>query len=77
MLEETETAVPIISSADNRQHVVRVLDRHSRVLDALKKEGVSDSHIFTEKVTGTKADRPGLTEALSHLRGTLVVWRLV
>jgi DNA invertase Pin-like site-specific DNA recombinase len=46
--------------------------------DALRKEGVSDAHIFTDKVTGTKAERPGLTEALSHLRSgdTLVVWRL-
>jgi DNA invertase Pin-like site-specific DNA recombinase len=47
-------------------------------LDALKKEGVSDAQIFTDKITGTKAERPGLTEALSHLRAgdTLVVWRL-
>jgi DNA invertase Pin-like site-specific DNA recombinase len=46
--------------------------------DALKKEGVDPAHIFTDKVTGTKAERPGLTEALSHLRSgdTLVVWRL-
>jgi DNA invertase Pin-like site-specific DNA recombinase len=47
-------------------------------LDALSQEGVADTHIFTDKVTGTKAERPGLTEALSHLRtgDTLVVWRL-
>jgi DNA invertase Pin-like site-specific DNA recombinase len=47
-------------------------------LDALKKEGVSDDHIFTDKITGTKAERPGLEAALSHLRqgDTLVVWRL-
>src|SRR5918911_3131104 len=47
-------------------------------LDALRKEGVADEHIFTDKVTGTKAERPGLTQALSHLRSgdTLVVWRL-
>jgi DNA invertase Pin-like site-specific DNA recombinase len=47
-------------------------------LDALKKEGVTPEHIFTDKVTGTKADRPGLENALSHLRtgDTLVVWRL-
>jgi DNA invertase Pin-like site-specific DNA recombinase len=46
--------------------------------DALRQEGVSDAHIFTDKVTGTRAERPGLTEALSHLRSgdTLVVWRL-
>ena len=47
-------------------------------LDALKKEGVEQAHIFTDKVTGTKAERPGLDDALSHLRSgdTLVVWRL-
>src|ERR687885_2031024 len=34
--------------------------------------------IFTDKVTGTKAERKGLNDALSHLRegDTLVVWRL-
>src|SRR5262245_24674066 len=34
--------------------------------------------IYTDKITGTKAERPGLTQALSHLRegDTLVVWRL-
>jgi DNA invertase Pin-like site-specific DNA recombinase len=47
-------------------------------LDALRQEGVSETNIFTDKVTGTKAERPGLTRALSHLRAwdTLVVWRL-
>src|SRR6266446_353508 len=46
--------------------------------DALRKAGVRSKHIFTDKITGTKAERPGLTEALSHLRegDTLVVWRL-
>src|SRR5688572_3095523 len=34
--------------------------------------------IFTDTVSGTKAERKGLSEALSHLRegDTLVVWRL-
>src|SRR3982750_2847449 len=44
--------------------------------DALKK---ADCHrIFTDTVSGTKAKRPGLEQALSHLRpgDTLVVWRL-
>lgn len=47
-------------------------------LDALRKDGVEEPHIFTDKVTGTKAERPGLEDALSHLRegDTLVVWRL-
>jgi DNA invertase Pin-like site-specific DNA recombinase len=44
--------------------------------DALKQAGCD--RIFTDMVSGTKAIRPGLTEALSHLRtgDTLVVWRL-
>src|SRR5918911_515078 len=44
--------------------------------DALQQVGCEQ--IFTDKVTGTKATRPGLTDALSHLRNgdTLVVWRL-
>src|SRR5919199_4696462 len=34
--------------------------------------------VFTDQVSGTKARRPGLEDALSHLRTghTLVVWRL-
>ena len=46
--------------------------------DALRKAGVTSKNIFTDKITGTKEDRPGLKEALSHLRegDTLVVWRL-
>jgi DNA invertase Pin-like site-specific DNA recombinase len=46
--------------------------------DALLRAGVSSKDIYTDKVTGVKAERPGLTLALSHLRkgDTLVVWRL-
>jgi DNA invertase Pin-like site-specific DNA recombinase len=46
--------------------------------DALLNAGVSAKDIYTDKVTGVKADRPGLTLAISHLRAgdTLVVWRL-
>ena len=46
--------------------------------DALLNAGVSPKDIYTDKVTGVKADRPGLTQAISHLRSgdTLVVWRL-
>jgi DNA invertase Pin-like site-specific DNA recombinase len=45
-------------------------------IDALKKAGCEQ--IFTDRVSGSKAERKGLTEALSHLRegDTLVVWRL-
>jgi DNA invertase Pin-like site-specific DNA recombinase len=46
--------------------------------DALRKAGCQEQHIFTDKITGTKAERKGLEQALSHLRSgdTLVVWRL-
>ena len=44
--------------------------------DALQKEGCEQ--IYTDQVSGTKARRPGLEQAFSHLRSgdTLVVWRL-
>ena len=44
--------------------------------DALQSAGCEK--IFTDHISGTKARRPGLEEALSHLRqgDTLVVWRL-
>lgn len=44
--------------------------------DALHKANCEQ--IYTDRVSGTKAERKGLTEALSHLRkgDTLVVWRL-
>ncbi len=46
--------------------------------DALLKAGCSEENIFTDKITGTKAERRGLAQALSYLRSgdTLVVWRL-
>src|ERR671929_2209816 len=45
-------------------------------IDALRSAGCED--IFTDHISGTKARRPGLEQALSHLRpgDTLVVWRL-
>ena len=44
--------------------------------DALAKAACP--RIFTDKLSGTQDDRPGLKEALSHLReaDTLVVWKL-
>jgi DNA invertase Pin-like site-specific DNA recombinase len=46
--------------------------------DALRKAGVAPKDIYTDKVTGVKAERPGLQAALSHLRpgDTFIVWRL-
>ena len=44
--------------------------------DALTAAGCE--HIYTDTVSGSVTNRPGLTQALSHLRpgDTLVVWRL-
>jgi Resolvase, N terminal domain len=44
--------------------------------DALTAAGCE--HIYTDTVSGSVTNRPGLTQALSHLRSgdTLVVWRL-
>src|SRR3954469_23074333 len=44
--------------------------------DALQAAGCE--HIYTDTVSGSVTTRPGLTQALSHLRvgDTLVVWRL-
>src|SRR5262249_53442769 len=46
--------------------------------DALRKAGVAAKDLYTDKVSGTQSDRPGLEAALSHLRAddTLIVWRL-
>jgi DNA invertase Pin-like site-specific DNA recombinase len=46
--------------------------------DALRNAGVSAKTLYTDKITGTKQERPGLEVALSHLRegDSLVVWRL-
>jgi DNA invertase Pin-like site-specific DNA recombinase len=47
-------------------------------LDALKKAGVAKSEVFTDKVSGAKAARPGLEKCLQQLKpgDTLLVWRL-
>ena len=44
--------------------------------DALK--GAGCDTVFTDTASGALSERPGLAEALSHLRpgDTLVVWRL-
>src|SRR5258708_23211585 len=44
--------------------------------DALKR--ASCEKIFTDTTSGSKSERPGLQDAMNHLRAgdTLVVWRL-
>lgn len=47
-------------------------------IDALLRFGISSDDIFTDKMSGAKEERPGLTACLDTLRpgDTLVVWRL-
>jgi DNA invertase Pin-like site-specific DNA recombinase len=47
-------------------------------LDALEKIGCQKSKIFIDKISGAKAERPGLDKCLTELQkgDTLVVWRL-
>jgi DNA invertase Pin-like site-specific DNA recombinase len=47
-------------------------------LDALEKVGCVKGKIFIDKISGTKAERPGLDQCLTELKAgdTLVVWRL-
>jgi DNA invertase Pin-like site-specific DNA recombinase len=56
------------------------ISTHEQTLDLQRDalEKAECERIFTDTITGTKDRRPGLEEALSHLRSgdTLVVWRL-
>ena len=47
-------------------------------IDALTRQGIPESAIFMDKVSGAKTERPGLTKCLETLRSgdILVVWRL-
>jgi DNA invertase Pin-like site-specific DNA recombinase len=47
-------------------------------LDALELAGCSKNKIFVDKISGSKAERPGLDECLRELKtgDTLIVWRL-
>jgi DNA invertase Pin-like site-specific DNA recombinase len=47
-------------------------------LDALEKAGCNKNEIFVDKVSGAKAERPGLNKCLTELKpgDTLLVWRL-
>lgn len=52
-------------------------DQHLELqIEALNKAGCSK--IFDDKISGSRAERPGLTKALEHLRegDSLVVWKL-
>lgn len=47
-------------------------------LDALKQAGCADEHLFTDKISGAKTERPGLDACVKALQAgdTLLVWRL-
>ena len=47
-------------------------------IDALLQHGVNKEHLFCDKISGAKEERPGLTACNEALRrgDTLVVWRL-
>lgn len=47
-------------------------------IDALKEAGCDASHIFSEKISGAKSERPQLNACLAKLKkgDTLIVWRL-
>ena len=47
-------------------------------IDDLKKAGCDETNIFSEKVSGSKSDRPALDACIAKLKegDTLLVWRL-
>src|SRR5688500_1999062 len=47
-------------------------------LNALKAAGITDQHLYTDKASGARSDRPGLLAAIkaTRLGDTLVIWRL-
>jgi DNA invertase Pin-like site-specific DNA recombinase len=55
-------------------------DRQTTALqrDALLAAGVDERHLFEDKASGARDDRPGLTRALDFMRpgDCLVVWKL-
>lgn len=60
-----------VSSVDDRQSVD--LQR-----DALLAAGVDERHLYSDKASGARDDRPGLKACLQYLKDgdTLVVWKL-
>ena len=47
-------------------------------LDALLSAGIDGRHVFSDRASGARADRPGLQACLDYLQpgDTLVVWKL-
>lgn len=60
-----------VSKADGSQD-------HALQFDAMKAAGVTKKHIYEDKITGSRDDRPGLDACIKALRqgDTLVVWKL-
>lgn len=60
-----------VSSKDDRQTVA--LQR-----DALVAAGVDERHLYADKASGARDDRPGLKACVEYLKpdDTLVVWKL-
>ncbi len=60
-----------VSSADDRQSVD--LQR-----DALISAGIDERHLYSDKASGARDDRPGLKDCLAYLKegDGLVVWKL-
>jgi len=56
---------------------VSTIDQHLDLqIEALKEAGCQ--RLFTDQISGTRTNRPGINDALSHMRkgDTLVVWKL-
>ncbi len=60
-----------VSKSDGSQNI-------NLQIDALLKNNVSKDHIYEDKASGIKSDRPGLQACLKSLRegDTLIVWKL-
>jgi DNA invertase Pin-like site-specific DNA recombinase len=65
------------SQNDDKRHWV--CQNLSLQLDAQAQQGVTKELTFTDKRSGAKDDRPGLSRCLTSLQpgDTLVVWRLL
>src|SRR5215470_12769399 len=47
-------------------------------LDALRRSGVEERHLYTDQASGARKDRPGFLQCWAYLQpgDTLIVWRL-